>query len=228
MQSELRHNPDFGVVRILFERPGEEVVTEAGAMIARDSAIQMKTNMQGTVGEAIKRGLVGGESFFQNTFTATAPGQTLWFAPPSEGSVEEIVLTPGMELFLQSGAYLASTPGVMLDTKWQGSRGFFAGKLFLLRAYGEGRIWFSAYGAHHAVDVGQTHYAYLCDNTHVVAFTHGLSYTVKKLAGLKSLFLSGEGLVSEFEGRGRIWLQTRNPASLAAFLHPFRSVGSSH
>jgi hypothetical protein len=59
-------------------------------------------------------------------------------------------LQPGQELFLQSGAYLASTTGVQLDTKWQGAKGFFSGEgLFLLRAYGQGRLWFSSYGGIH-------------------------------------------------------------------------------
>ena len=225
MQSEIRHNPDFGALRIQFDRAGEQIVTEAGAMVARDSAVDMQTNMQGGLGGALKRRLLGGESLFQNTFTATAPGQSLWLAPAAEGTVETLHLQAGMEVFLQSGAYMASTPGVTLDTRWQGAKGFFAGGMFLLRAYGEGQVWFSSYGALHTVDLGPSCPGYVCDNSHMIAFTSGLSYQVKKLGGLKSLFFSGEGLVCEFSGVGRLWLQTRNPASLAQFLHPFRAVG---
>jgi len=227
VQSEIRHNPDFGLVRVVFDQPGEQVITEAGAMVARDTAIDMKTNMQGGLGGALKRKLLGGESLFQNTFTATAPGQSIWIAPPSEGAVEVINLQPGMEIFMQSGAYLASTPGVTLDTKWQGAKGFFSGGLFLIRAYGQGQIWFSSYGGLHAVDLGQQYSGYICDNSHMVAFTAGLQYNVSKLGGLKSLFFSGEGLVCNFQGQGRLWMQTRNPGSLASFLHPFRPVKSN-
>lgn len=226
MQQQIRHNPDFGVVQVLFDQPGESVITEAGAMVGRDSAMQMQTNMQGGLGAALKRKMLGGESIFQNTFTATAPGQTLWFAPASEGSIQMIEMQPGMELFLQSGAYLASTPGVTLDTKWQGAKGFFSGGLFLLRATGQGLLWFSTYGGCHTVDVGQQYPSYIVDNTHMVAFTSGLQYQVQKVGGMKSLFLSGEGLVCNFQGRGRVWLQTRNPSSLASFLNAFRPVKS--
>jgi len=226
MQQQIRHNPDFGVVQVLFDQPGESVITEAGAMVGRDSALQMQTNMQGGLGAALKRKMLGGESIFQNTFTATAPGQTLWFAPASEGSIQMIEMQPGMELFLQSGAYLASTPGITLDTKWQGAKGFFSGGLFLLRATGQGLLWFSTYGGCHTVDVGQQYPSYIVDNTHMVAFTSGLQYQVQKVGGMKSLFLSGEGLVCNFQGRGRVWLQTRNPSSLASFLNAFRPVKS--
>lgn len=226
MQSEIRHNPDFGVIKVTFDAPGEQVVTESGAMVGRDTAVDMKTNMQGGIGGALKRKLLGGESLFQNTFTSTAPGQTLWIAPAAEGTVESIYIQPGQDIFLQSGAYLASTPGVTLDTKWQGAKGFFSGGLFLLRATGQGQLWFSTYGGLHAVDIGQQYAGYICDNSHMVAFTQGLQYSVTKLGGLKSLFLSGEGLVCNFQGHGRLWMQTRNPGSLAAFLHPFRPVES--
>jgi uncharacterized protein (TIGR00266 family) len=224
MQTEILHNPDFGVLRVRFDQPGEEITTEAGAMLGRDTNVQMRTNMQGGLGGALKRKMLGGESLFQNTFTATAPGQTVWIAPAPEGAIESVVLQPGMEIFLQSGAYLASTPGVVLDTKWQGAKGFFSGGLFLLRVHGHGQLWFATYGGAHTVDIGEKYPGYLCDNSHMVGFTGGLRYGVRKLGGLKSLFLSGEGLVCEFSGQGRVWMQTRNPASLAAFLHPFRSV----
>jgi uncharacterized protein (TIGR00266 family) len=228
MQHEIRHNPDFGTLRVQFDAPGESVVAESGAMVARDSAVQMQTNMRGGLGAALKRKLLGGESLFQNTFTATAPGQSLWIAPAPEGSIQEVPLAPGTEMFLQSGAYLASTPGVQLDTKWQGAKGFFSGEgLFLLRAYGQGTLWFASYGGIHAVDIGQQYQGYICDTTHMVAFTQGLQYSVRSVGGLKSLFLSGEGLVCEFRGQGRLWMQTRNPGALASFLHPFRPTRSS-
>lgn len=229
MQHEIRHNPDFGTLRVQFDAPGEAVVAESGAMVARDSAIQMQTNMRGGFGAALKRKLLGGESLFQNTFTATAPGQSLWIAPAPEGSIQEVAVQPGMEIFLQSGAYLASTQGVQLDTKWQGAKGFFSGEgLFLLKAYGQGMLWFSSYGGIHAVDIGQQYQGYICDTTHMVAFTQGLQYSVRSVGGMKSLFLSGEGLVCEFRGQGRLWMQTRNPGALANFLQPFRPTRSSN
>lgn len=228
MQTDVRHNPDFAVIRVQFDQPGEQVVAEAGAMVARDTGITMETNMRGGLGSALKRKLLGGESLFQNTFTCTQPGQTVWIAPAPEGAIQQIDLQPGMELFLQSGAYLASGPGVQLDTKWQGAKGFFSGEgLFLLRAFGQGPLWFSSYGGIHAVDIGQQYHGYICDTSHMVAFTQGLNYSINKVGGLKSLFLSGEGLVCNFQGQGRLWMQTRNPGALAAFLQPFRPVKRS-
>ena len=149
MLHELKNQPDFASLTITFEAPGEEVRTESGAMVARDTAVAMTTSLQGGFGAALKRKLLGGESLFQNTFRSSHAGERLLIAPAVEGSIGLRVLGPGEELFLQSGAYLASTPELTLDTKWQGVRGFFAAGLFLLRAVGPGKVWYATYGALH-------------------------------------------------------------------------------
>jgi uncharacterized protein (TIGR00266 family) len=226
MRHQLVQKPDFAALRVAFDHPGEELVVESAAMLARDSGVTMETRLQGGFLAAAKRKLLGGESLFTNRFTATAPGQTLWVAPAAEGDIEYLELNPQFPLFLASGAFLAAAPSVKLDTQWQGARGFFSGAgLFLLAATGVGPLFFAAYGGIHAVDVGPA--GYVCDTGHVVGFTAGLSYRVTKLGGIKSLFFSGEGLVCHFSGQGRLWLSTRNPGSLVSFVHPFRSVSSS-
>ena len=90
MRHEIVQKPDFSAVRIAFEREGEALVTESAAMIARDTAVRMETRFQGGLFAAAKRKLLGGESLFTNTFTATAPGQSLWLAPGPEGDAEVI------------------------------------------------------------------------------------------------------------------------------------------
>jgi len=223
MQYEVRQKPDFGIVAVRFDAPGEQLLVESSAMVARDTAMEMKTQMTGGILGAAKRKLLGGESIFQNTFTATAAGQTLWIAPGPEGDVQELICDGVTPVFMQSGAFLACAPTVQLDTKWGGAKGFFSGAgLFLLRAMGTGPLFFSCYGGIHPVDVGPN--GYIVDTSHIVGWTGGLEYQVRKVGGLKSLFLSGEGLVCEFRGQGRVWVSTRNPSSLAAFLQPFRPV----
>jgi uncharacterized protein (TIGR00266 family) len=226
MRYELLDKPDFGMVRVGFDQPGEQLLVESSAMVARHSAIEMKTQLQGGILAAAKRKMLGGESLFQNTFTATQPGQELWLAPSAEGDVLALDMNGTYEVMLNSGAYLAASPSVTLDTKWGGAKGFFGAGLFLLKCSGHGPLFFSSYGGIHAVDVGPG--GYICDNGHIVGFTSGLNYTVTKVGGLKSLFLGGEGLVCRFEGQGRLWMSTRNANSLAAFLHPFRPVKNNN
>jgi uncharacterized protein (TIGR00266 family) len=227
MQHLLLQKPDFTMLRILFDQPGEQLLVESAAMVAKDTAVDMRTQMQGGFLAAAKRRMLGGESIFQNTFTATAPGQRLYVAPGPEGDVEVVQCHAQTPVFLSSGAFLASAPTVQLDTKWGGAKGFFSGAgLFLLKAQGTGPLFFAAYGGIHPVDIGPT--GYVCDTSHIVGFTHGLNYEVTKVGGLKSLFFSGEGLVCRFHGQGRLWICTRSPGALASFVHPFRRVKSSN
>lgn len=223
MRYDLLDKPDFTTVRVLFDQPGEQMLCESAAMVARDSGIQMQTQMRGGILAAAKRKLLGGESIFQNTFTSTAPGQQLWFAPGPEGDVVVLECDGRTPVFMSSGAFLASGPGVSLDTKWGGARGFFSGTgMFLLKSEGVGPLFFSSYGGIHAVDVGPN--GFVCDTGHIVAFTGGLQYNIDKVGGFKSLFFSGEGLIARFYGQGRLWMSTRNPSSLAGFLNPYRRV----
>ncbi len=224
MQHQLIDTPDFGMLQVTFDQPGEKIVSESGAMVAMDTAIQMQTSMRGGLLAAAKRKLLGGESLFQNTFTATAPGQRLFLAPGPEGDLRAMNLAPGQSFFLQSGAYVAHVGDqLVLDTKFGGVKGFFGGAgLFMLKVTGPGTVYYCAYGALHEVDVPPE--GYTIDNAHLVGFTEGLQYNVRKFGGFRGLFFSGEGLVCDFSGQGRIYLQTRNAGSLAAFLHPFRPV----
>ncbi|MCA9680646.1 MAG: TIGR00266 family protein [Myxococcales bacterium] len=224
MQHQLIDTPDFGMLQVTFDQPNEKIVSESGAMVAMDTAIKMETSMRGGLFAAAKRKLMGGESLFQNTFTATAPGQRLFLAPAPEGDLRAMNLAPGQNFFLQSGAYVAHIGDeLVLDTKFGGVKGFFGGVgFFMLKVTGPGTVYYCSYGALHEIDVPPE--GYTIDNDHLVGFTEGLQYNVRKFGGMRGLFFSGEGLVCDFTGQGKIYLQTRNAGALAAFLHPFRPV----
>lgn len=227
MKYEILTAPDFGMARVEFERADEALVVESGAMVARDTDLKMKTQMKGGLLNAAKRKLLGGESLFLNTFTASKAGEVLFIAPSMEGDLRAMEIRSDRELAIQSGAFVASSPRVELDTKWGGLKGFFSGHgIFFLKASGEGPVFVNSYGAIHEIELDGSR-SYIVDNNHIVAFTCDLEYHVRKVGGLKSLFLSGEGLVCEFKGRGRIWIQTRNPSSFASWVNGFRRQASS-
>ena len=176
----------------------------------------MDTNMKGGLLGAAKRAL-GGESIFLNTYTSTGAGQRLDIAPAMPGDMEHIHLD-GRSVMVQRGSFCACTPGVTVDTKWGGAKTFFGGEgLLMLKCHGTGELWVSSYGAIHAVDVKDT---YTVDTGHIVAFEDSLTFNVRKVGGMKSLFFSGEGLVCEFSGTGRLWIQTRNPQEYGQALGP--------
>jgi uncharacterized protein (TIGR00266 family) len=223
MEINLVSQPDYAMAEVDLASD-EQIVVESGSMAAMSSNIEVKTEAKGGIWSSVKR-VAGGESFFINTYTAEgAPGQ-IFLAPGHPGDIRHFKLS-SEELMVQSGSYIASSPEVELDTKWGGAKTFFGGEgLFMLRMSGPGDVLFGSFGAVHEVDVNG-HYS--VDTGHIVAFESGLSFKVRKVGGLKSLFLSGEGLICDFSGQGKLYLQTRKPASFVHWLNRFRPVKSSN
>jgi len=225
MKITLEHGPAFAWARVHLAA-GETVQAEAGAMVSMSTTVEITTRMQGGFLGALARKVLTSESFFQNTFTAArGPGEVA-FAPSLMGDIRVREMA-GAEILLTSGAYLASDPGVELQTKWGGMKSFFAKEgLFLLRARGTGSLLFTCYGALVEVDVPGE--GYVVDTGHVVAFEPSLDYEVQKVGGLKSAMFSGEGLVCRFSGRGKLWIQTRSLDAFLGTIIPFLPTRSSN
>ncbi len=222
MQAETEFNPSFALLTISL-MPGESIKAETGAMAAQQG-VAMKTGVgSGGLFGGIRR-MIGGESFFMNTFTAEAGGGWVSLAPPSPGDVSSFALEPGKNLFIQSASFLACTENVEIDTKFQGFRGFFSGEsLFFIRAYterGAGTVYYNSFGAIKQIDVTPEQ-ELVVDTGHLVAFSDDVNYSIGKVGGIGSLIAGGEGLVMKFRGNGQVWIQTRNLASLADKLTPF-------
>ncbi len=217
MQHEIMYKPAYTLLEIRLEA-GERIEAEAGAMVYMSPGIGISTKAKGGVFGALTRGLLGGESFFTNTFTANSKG-VVGFAPPYQGDITHHRLN-GETLYIQNGSYIASSPELSLDTKWGGARSFFSREgLFLLKMSGKGDAYISSFGAIHEVRLKDE--SFTIDTGHMVAFTEGLDYSVKRVGGLKSTLLSGEGLVAEFRGTGTLYLQTRSMNSFLEWLTPF-------
>jgi len=106
------------------------------------------------------------------------------------------------DLYLEAGAYLASTPDVVCDTKFAGLKGLFAEGMFTLRASGSGMLFFNASGD---VEEVQVNGSYVVDNGFAVAWDPSLEYTVTRSKKIRSFLLSDQ-LLMRFTGTGRLWV----------------------
>ena len=215
MQVDIQASPSFamGTIRL---GAGESVKVEAGAMAAMSSGIEIQTASTGGLLGGLKRSMLGGESFFINTFTATTGGE-ISVAPKLPGDIIHLPLAGGVML-VQSGSWIASEPSVEVDTKWGGAKTFFSGEgLFMLHCSGAGDMLVSSYGAivERQLQPGEV---YTVDTGHIVAFDEGVTYAVRKVGNWKSTILGGEGLVTDFTGPGRLLLQTRSSQELIDWL----------
>ncbi len=207
MQHTFTHNPSYTLLKCTLG-PGERLKAEAGAMVYMSPDISMETTFGSGILSAVKRKFLGGESLFMNTFTAPSGGGEIGLAPSHVGDIRHMKLS-GETVMLQSGSYLCSSPEVNVEPQFGGLRSLFGGEgLFLLKVSGSGDLFYSSYGAIIPIDVSGS---YLVDTGHIVAFQDSLAFRVKKVGGWKSTILSGEGLICEFNGAGKLWIQSRVP-----------------
>src|SRR3989337_1620366 len=197
MKYEIKYKPSYAMLAVTLNQ-GETITAEAGAMTYMDPNIEAHTRKrEKSLLQSIGLSLIGGQSFWVNDYTATnGPGQAAFAAAPI-GDGETIEVRPDQGYVIQKSAYIASTPSIELDVKWEGfSRGLFGQGLFMLKATGNGNLFINTFGAidKHTLQPNQT---LIVDNFHLVAFSNTCTYKVTKFGGLKETLLASEGLVTQ-------------------------------
>ena len=220
MKLELLNQPDSAIAKI-FMAPQEELIAEAGAMVAMSGFVNVSTTLRKGKGGGVFGGLkrmLAGESLFMSVFRSGNSSAELYLAPKLIGDILPYTLNE-TELVVQSTGYMASTPGVDIDLGFTGFKSLFSGEsLFWLTASGSGLVLLSAFGGIYEVDVDGD---YVVDTGHIVAFERTLDYSIAKAnKSWLGAFFGGEGFVCQFRGRGKVFCQTHNPGSFG------RLVGS--
>lgn len=218
MRVELKHQPSYSLAVVTLT-PNEQVKAESSSMVSFSDGVNIETKAEGGLLGGLKRA-VSGESFFQNTFTAPPQGGEVTFAPSLPGDMKVIQMGGTGEFLLQSGAYIASELGVTTDTKWGGSKGFFgSGSLILIKVGGQGQLLIGCYGSmeERVLAPGQK---YNVDTGHIVGFDASIQFQVKKVGNWKSTIFSGEGLICQLTGPGRVLMQTRSEEAFLGWLIP--------
>ena len=233
MKHRILYKPSYAMMHVQLE-PGERIIAEAGSMVGMSPNMTVKTGLASAHGSgvgfigglisfvwgffgALIRKALGGESFFMNTFEpAGGPGE-VYLAPAMVGDAVNMRLD-NQTLMVRGASFLAATPDITIRTRFAGFWGFLSGEgLFLLECSGTGDLWLNSYGM---IEEREMDGRYVVDTGHLVAFDTTLRYHVKSVGGLKSTLLSGEGLVIELVGQGRVLVQTRSVGGLVSWLSP--------
>jgi len=215
MKFDIRGNPDYGHVDFQLD-PGETVLVESGAMAYMSSHMELNSRCMGGLLQALLRKILTSESLMAGEYTPNGSAGELSISPSWPGTVLHRQLDGSKPLILQPGAFLACTPGIELTTMFGGLRAIFSGEgLFFLNCAGKGDLFFNAYGAIIEKDIDGT---FIVDTGHVVGWEPGLEWTIRGMGNLFSTIFSGEGLVIEFKGKGKLLLQTRCESGLVSWL----------
>lgn len=215
MNYKILYKGAFSMLEVELDQ-NESFKAESGAMVAMSENFDIDGKLEGGLGKALARSFLSGEKmFFQKVVASRGSGKVL-LAPGVLGDIHQIDLN-GEEYILQKNGFFASTQKIEISTKVQGfTKGLFSGEgFFLLKAGGIGTLFVSSLGNIHELELKENE-KIIIDNYHLVAWPVNMSYKIKKASkGVWSSLTSGEMLVTEFVGPGKILIQTRNPGIMA-------------
>lgn len=104
MKWEVKHSPAYSQLIVHLEA-GDEMTSEAGAMVLFKGDLEIKTHTGGGLLKGLLRGIAGTEAVFLNTYRARGQSE-LWLAPSLPGDIRYIPLE-GNSYVVQDGSYLA-------------------------------------------------------------------------------------------------------------------------
>jgi uncharacterized protein (TIGR00266 family) len=203
--------------------PGESALAEAGAMMYKDSSIDMETifgDGSGTSGGRFMDKLLGagkrlltGESLFMTVFTHTGQGKAhVAFGAPYPGNIIPVHLSKfGGKLICQKDSFLCAAKGVSIGLHFQRKilTGLFGGEGFVMQKLeGDGLVFMHAGGTvtDRTLKAGEVLHV---DTGCIVAMDPDVQFDIQQAGGVKTALFGGEGLFfATLRGPGKVWLQS--------------------
>ncbi len=203
--------------------PGESAVAEAGAMMYKDSQVELQTifgDGSGGGGSSFMDKLLGagkrlltGESLFMTVFTHKGQGKAhVAFGAPYPGNIIPVHLKQsGGSLICQKDSFLCAAKGVSIGIYFQRKilTGLFGGEGFVMQKLeGDGMVFMHAGGTIVARTLATGEVLHV-DTGCVVALEPSVQFDIQQVGGIKSALFGGEGLFfANLRGPGKIWLQS--------------------
>jgi uncharacterized protein (TIGR00266 family) len=217
MEVEVCNRPSFAHLRAKLA-PGEVIIAESGSMASMTSNTNLRATWNGGFFTALIRKFFGGESLFVNEVSSTSGTAEVMLTQSTPGDMVAIALN-GTEMFLESGSFVACTPGVTMGVGFAGFASIFGGEgFFRLKVGGNGTVWIGGYGS---IVERELTSELTIDSGHLIAYETTVSLASGLAGGIVSSVLSKEGIVMRARGPGRIYLQTRSLDGLASWTNRF-------
>ncbi len=214
-------NSEFAPVANIKLNKGQSVKIERGGMIMKSTGVEIKGKMNGKgLLSTIGRALTSGESMFITEAESNEENGFVVVGPHNIGKVFAIECG-AKQWVLNDGAFVASDSSVDYKMNRQKNLGGAllgrSGGLFNMETSGNGTVLINSYGDILEYDLNGS---VTIDNGHVVAWENCINYAPKIASGMFG-FTTGEGIVLEFKGTGKVYIATRNIQGTAESLIPF-------
>ena len=190
-------------------QPGEQLTSEAGAMMFVSGDISMDVEMPGGLAGGLKRKILAGESLFLTRYVAKGAG-AVGITGPFPGSVRQHELDG--EIICEKHAYLGHLGDVEIESALAQRLGMGVGGggegFFLQRLRGKGTVWLHGGGDFLDFDLNPGQLL-IVDTGCMVMLEPSVRYDVKLQGGVAKSLFGGEGLfLVHMTGPGHVTLQT--------------------
>ena len=204
----------------------EKVYAEAGAMVYMSSNMKMESKMRGGIMKAIGRKFAG-ETMFMTEYAPENGKGIVAFGGNVPGTIKPLNITPKTSFIAQKDAFLCAHEGVELTMEFQKRLGalFFGGEGFILQKLsGAGMAYIHACGDFIEFNL-EPEQTIKVDTGSVVGWDESVTYDIKRVKGIKTMFFGGEGVfLTNLTGPGKVIIQSMSLHNLAHALTPFIST----
>jgi uncharacterized protein (AIM24 family) len=205
--------------------PGESAISEAGAMMYKNSHIVMdtvfgdgsgsKNDSGGFFDKLVGAGkrLVTGESLFTTVFTHQGSGKAIVaFGAPYPGRIIPVDLSEmNGTLICQKDCFLCAAKGGSIGIHFQKKilTGLFGGEGFIMQKLeGDGMAFIHAGGMLKEIDLQEGELLHL-DTGCLVAMQPHVQFDIEQAGGIKTGLFGGEGFFfAKLRGPGKVWIQS--------------------
>ena len=203
--------------------PGESAVAEAGAMMYKESSIDMQTifgDGSGSGGGGFMNKLLGagkrlltGESLFMTVFTHSGRGKAhVAFGAPYPGNIIPVHLSEiGGCIICQKDSFLCAAKGVSIGIYFQKRilTGLFGGEGFVMQKLEGDGLTFMHAGGTVTEPILKSGEVLHVDTGCIVALAPEVQFDIQQAGGIKTALFGGEGLfLATLQGPGKVWLQS--------------------
>ncbi len=220
MNYEIKYEP-FPVL-VMDLNNGEEVQCQSGAMSWMSPNMEMQTSTGGGLGKLFGR-VFSGEHAFVNKYIAHGNG-FIAFSSDFVGKIIAVEIKPGQDFVVQKSGYLASYGNVEQSVFFQKKLGaaFFGGEGFIMQRFsGSGLVFveIDGYCEERQLAAGEK---LILSTGYLAAMEASCSMDVQTVKGAMNVLFGSENIFhTVVTGPGKIYIQTKPIAQVAAALKPY-------
>ena len=217
-------------------KQGDSIYCEANAMVMMEQNLELKGKLQGGIMQSLARRFASDESLFQQEIIATNGEGDCLLAPTLDGDMQ-IIEVGDKQYNLSDGAFVAAQKSVEVKAEIQRNLGGAVfgdtGGFIIMKTQGVGQLVVSGFGSLFEIDVEPGNDVVI-DNGHVVCWDSSLDYklslSISKKKGFMSNIInsvtSGEGMVLNFSGQGKVIICSRNRANYQGWIQSILGTNS--